>query len=360
MPICFKVSNVSLSRPKFTALKVNDLDVYKKAIGGRVLQSSNLQNVNREPNNGFVNTAAECYNKHHRLVLRPDDVWIGILTQFSRYVEANSEALRSKFVGFEGKKHLIVYQESTLDTADYSLLAKDMIDEISKNITDEKIKEWLVPAFSTTTETDTIVGSIIMMSSMQKYFTYEFGLLCGLPEVELLGTPEDWNEIKRRAGMLVNYDTKDGYMKKWYSMLEPVLDNFIKSINGNPDVKWWNQICSYVGGESGPTYISGWLSVFTVFDRDGRFMGDMFEFDDDGNNRKSQWPFIDTDEICCGYVTVPVKINDMVSGIEHESFMVAGHIGNLINKYSLSPNIGWFIALKDDSAIQAASRLLQL
>ena len=30
--------------------------------------------------NGFVDTVVEAYSKHHALVIRPDDVWITILT----------------------------------------------------------------------------------------------------------------------------------------------------------------------------------------------------------------------------------------------------------------------------------------
>ena len=32
---------------------------------------------------GFINSAVEAYNYHHDLVIRPDDVWIAILTQIS-------------------------------------------------------------------------------------------------------------------------------------------------------------------------------------------------------------------------------------------------------------------------------------
>lgn len=33
--------------------------------------------------NGFVTAAVKAYSSHHHLVIRPDDVWISILTQFS-------------------------------------------------------------------------------------------------------------------------------------------------------------------------------------------------------------------------------------------------------------------------------------
>ncbi|KAJ3481564.1 hypothetical protein NLJ89_g12200 [Agrocybe chaxingu] len=33
--------------------------------------------------NGFVDTVVSAYNEHQHLVIRPDDVWIAILSQFN-------------------------------------------------------------------------------------------------------------------------------------------------------------------------------------------------------------------------------------------------------------------------------------
>ncbi len=52
--------------------------------------------------NGFVQGAIKAYNQHHHFIIRPEDVWFAILTQFSCYVNAYSEELRDKFVAYEG------------------------------------------------------------------------------------------------------------------------------------------------------------------------------------------------------------------------------------------------------------------
>ncbi|KAI9457708.1 hypothetical protein HD554DRAFT_1983611, partial [Boletus coccyginus] len=54
--------------------------------------------------NGFVHTVVEAYNRHRTLIVRPDNVWLAILTQFSFFVNGNAEALRSVFVAHKGKK----------------------------------------------------------------------------------------------------------------------------------------------------------------------------------------------------------------------------------------------------------------
>jgi Domain of unknown function (DUF4419) len=59
--------------------------------------------------NGFVETVIQAYNGHHALIIRPDDVWLAILTQFNFFVNGRAEMLRSHFVHHEGQRHLVVY-----------------------------------------------------------------------------------------------------------------------------------------------------------------------------------------------------------------------------------------------------------
>ncbi|KAF7512831.1 hypothetical protein GJ744_011934 [Endocarpon pusillum] len=58
--------------------------------------------------NGMVNGIIRAFQQDLHLVLRPDDVWLSILTQFSMFVNANAEQLRAYFVDHEGKKELAI------------------------------------------------------------------------------------------------------------------------------------------------------------------------------------------------------------------------------------------------------------
>ena len=191
------------------------------------------------------------------------------MTQFSFYLNAYAKDLRSKIVDYEGQKELVVRAIGTLRTFDHSKFIDAMSYEIKKNIKDTKIREWIIPNFSTTTENDTIVASVLMMSSMQKYFTYKFELTCGLPEVTLEGKKKDWIKLLNKAKFLVEFNTKENHMQKWFDMLEPVLEKFIESFD-KPDLDFWNKICTYYGGGSGPSYLTGWLATFCYFDKDGK------------------------------------------------------------------------------------------
>ena len=79
----------------------------------RIIQSS-FHELNPETSpiipygNGLVNGIIRAFQQDLHLVLRPDDIWLSILTQFNMFVNGNSEHLRTQFVAHEGKKELII------------------------------------------------------------------------------------------------------------------------------------------------------------------------------------------------------------------------------------------------------------
>ena len=78
-----------------------------------IIQSSFHElNVNTSPiipyGNGLVNGIIRAFQQDLHLVLRPDDIWLSILTQFSMFVNGDSEHLRTQFVAHQGKKALVV------------------------------------------------------------------------------------------------------------------------------------------------------------------------------------------------------------------------------------------------------------
>jgi hypothetical protein len=76
--------------------------------------------------NGLVYTVIEAYNRHRALIVRPDDVWLAILTQFCFFVNGNEEALRHVFVAHEGKQELEVLEGGNRYNMDPADMARQM------------------------------------------------------------------------------------------------------------------------------------------------------------------------------------------------------------------------------------------
>jgi hypothetical protein len=270
--------------------------------------------------NGFVWAAYHAYSTHHHLVIRPEDIWFAVLSQLSFYINAHAEELRSFFVAHDGRKEL-----TTLSyVADFGALALQMTEQIAKNVVDENLKDWVMPSFSTTTHHDKVIGAILFMGSMQKYFSYSMGITCGLPAVTLLGEAEDWKDILRRLDMI---DQLGEEPTQFARMLRPVLQHFILTIEDptNEQVKpFWNGIAHFNGLFSGTDYLTGWLMAFSYWTEKGhanRCSPENRRFGD------VDYPRIDIDAITTGLASVPVLVND--NGHEFSATMVAGSVGIL-------------------------------
>jgi len=229
--------------------------------------------------NGLVHTVIDAYNLHHALVLRPDDIWLCILTQFNIFVnsEGRAEQLRSVFVAHEGKKQLeiVLDDTQTVFTADYGDMAKRMTELIEDNIVDPSLRTWVMPSFTTTNDTDVVVASVIMMATLREYFIYSLRGGCGIPHVTLLGVKDDWEQIVRRIEKLKEYGPET---TAWYHLLKPVVTRFAQSFDrGVADSAenrdFWNRIAHWQAGNSGPSYLSGWITAFCAFSDKGKWLG---------------------------------------------------------------------------------------
>ncbi|KAL8285772.1 hypothetical protein RB597_002712 [Gaeumannomyces tritici] len=311
-----------------------------KGLSDRVIQSglsteSDLRAAHVSPSeNGFVWAAYHAYRTHHHLVLRPEDIWFAILTQTSFYINAHAEELRSFFVDHQGKKEL----EAVSNVRDFGALALQMTDMIAKNVKDPELRDWVMPDFSTTTPTDRVVGSVLFMGAMQKYFSYGFTLCCGIPSVTLLGEAGDWEKLLARVDKLELLGEEP---KRFARLLRPVLRHMLLTFE-QPESEavgnFWNRIVTHNRMGSGTDYLTGWLTVFCFWDEEGKAKrggqnGDEFAFmraaaaaaSDDDKEEDFSFPFVDIDMVTPGCASVPVKVDDF--GDVYEATMVAGSVG---------------------------------
>ena len=199
---------------------------------------------------------------------------------------------------------------------------------IEKNIVDPSLREWVMPNFTTTTDADKAIASIIMMSALQKFFSYKFSLKCGIPSVTLLGDKADWELILTRIEKIPQLGQEPA---QWYQLLKPVITRLVGTFDA-PDTSvtkdFWQRIAHYSGGGSGPTYLSGWITVFAFWGERGISLFPTKSMGQDtlrpvlGHVRYHQ---IDTQDIPPAFGSLPVKFDD--NGYEYDAIMVAGSVG---------------------------------
>src|SRR6185436_12467481 len=116
-------------------------------------------------------------------------------------------------------------------------------------------RDLVVCDFSTTGPCERAASEIVLMDAMQRYFRYELHTLCGIPEITLLGTQDDWRSIRRRARALEEYE-----LGWWTSALGPVLDQFVAAAQGRVDRAFWETLFKHVRGSGGP-WVRGFINV---------------------------------------------------------------------------------------------------
>ena len=284
---------------------------------------------------GLTSMILEAYNGHHDLVLRPDDVWTAIVQQFCLYVNnaQNNEQLRCLFVSHgpdAGKKELrMVYESISFHNAPYDQIAQDLVTMVRRDLNDPELVHWLVPSFSTTRAQDTIASAILVLATFQGYYKFSAATLCGIPNVYLLGTLEDWQRINHAVDDLCKYDNQARHMTQWLGMLKPVTQNLVDSFCGKPNPKFWSRVCAEVvpNGSGTAGRVGGWVTAFNPFDSDGRSV--MIKPLDDAlveqRTNGLGYPPISQDRLATGLSSVPLQVTDD-SGQTRHLVCFAGHI----------------------------------
>src|SRR5215510_13339889 len=204
----------------------------------------------------LIEAVHTAFAEHHPLVLSPDDVWLCLAQGFGLHVEANAEALRSRFVRHQGKLKLEVRRDDFVKgwpDNDWQGCFAEWSDAIAAHI--GKKRDLVVASFSTTGPVERAASELVLMSAMKSYFDLTMVTLCGIPAITLLGTVEDWRAIRRRAEVFAEFDLAD-----WVKVLLPVLDQFVAAASGKVDLKFWRSIYKHSDQSGGP-YVTGWINV---------------------------------------------------------------------------------------------------
>lgn len=348
--------NVEISQDDKHLHLVEYTNDYKQTKSKLVLEATNFtsefsDSISWTKSTGFVDTVFFSYREHHNIIIRPDDIWTAIVIQFSLYVNANAEELRYFFVNFHEKEKLKVEFVAPVDRIPIDEFITKIVDLIAKNV-DAGIIQWISPNFTTTTRNDKLAAGVALMATVKSYFDYSmWSVLCGIPRITILGSVDDWKEIRERVEILKEYELngKD-VMAKWSHMLGRILNEFVSVKEGNsPDKEFWNQairvdyeMVDMICAQSEETFLNGWITAFTAFDKGGNWQGGLYSYDN--------WLRISTDRITPGTVSVPIQIHDEYAMPDERNYngsIITGHMGYSVKKdrVTIQPMSGWAMVI---------------
>jgi len=230
----------------------------------------------------FIRTCLTAFARHLPLALKPDHVWALIAYGFARHVDKNAQNLRTKLVSHEGKKRLLVVVDNFIMSGgvkgkgtDAALWERDVFpnfsDQIKAQIGEENHAA-IVGEFSTSDCVSKAANEIVLMSALKNYFSYGMMTGCGIPEISLLGTRDDWESLRSKTEKLGALMVPE-FAETWLGYLLPVLDEFINSYNGKVNHSFWQSMVKLrtTGGGSGSyDFISGWVQIFYPYLASGK------------------------------------------------------------------------------------------
>ncbi len=293
----------------------------------------------------FFNGMYQAYADHRPFVLSPDMIWLLISQEFAQHVNANPEELRHYFVNFSGKLSLIVAtDEIILDNPEspWEKVFPEFTRQIAEHTGSELIN-LLSSDFTTTTPVEKIASEITIMKTMEPYFEFIIiRMVCGIPEITLQGTTEDWQKVLDKTKALEKYD-----LAWWTKELEPILEEFVKVSKGEVKKNFWRNMFKYHSQSKygAPNIIDGWIVKFFPYDKNGK-RNNLKELEGDKNL---------PEEI----VKVDLKFIDTVTDITTPLELWAGFVGLEQNKknYALTPKVGWMIRKKDVNNVGLKQKL---
>ncbi len=233
---------------------------------------------------GLVNGFIYAYNNHLPLKLRPDDLQLAIQLVLSTCVNRNPEGLRHLFVGHQGKVDLS-YQNDQFNLAEITQKFKELM---KAHLTDAQFAERFTQTYSTTTPVSGLVSNTLLMNTLKDYFSYEFILGCGIPNVVLEGTQEDWDQLDSnyqyfkemfKVTELVDwfrhFDVVMGMFKKMVQMQAEARQLGKAEIQATDDLReFWARVISYVPqGSGGDTILGGWIRLLIPYAGENQLVG---------------------------------------------------------------------------------------
>jgi hypothetical protein len=198
------------------------------------------------------------FNDHRPLYLSPDIIWLLIGQGLAQHINQNSEKLRHHFVKHKGKL-VIEIERHDLVKGSSDNPWNEVVSELSGKIRDHigrETHDLLLPTFSTTGNIERAAAEIVLLDAMQAYFKYGVTSLCGIPQIKLGGTVDDWQLLLERTKQLAKFD-----LDRWIQHLIPILEQFISAAKGKVDRDFWQSIYKY-NSRSGGAYITGWIGIF--------------------------------------------------------------------------------------------------
>lgn len=303
--------------------------------------STGAETLIKSKGNPFFMAVNLAYAQHRPLAISPDMIWLLIVQGFARHVNENAEELRHYFVDFQGKMVVSIYRNDFVKGSpdnDWESAFPQICEGVGR-FTGKALLNLIVNQFSTTGNAEKAAFEISLLDAMQAYLHFTVNS-CGIPEITLEGTTDDWELIRAKAQALSKYR-----LDWWIDELLPVLDEFVQASSGIVNRAFWQDILVEKKERicGGLTYVTGWIHKLFPYLVEGK--NPMLDQDalSLSNERERRGRFIRANHFSSGLSKAPFTWKTGYEG--HKMEFIAGFTGirQCRQTMKLRPEIGWAV-----------------
>ena len=97
--------------------------------------------------------------------------------------------------------------------------------------------------FSTTTDVESLLSSLVMMSTFKKCSNVRsMRSACGIRHVHFLGTLDDWILLEKKTEELKSWTKPEDEFSLYIDGVLPILRQWIATYRGDVDLQFWDKI----------------------------------------------------------------------------------------------------------------------
>lgn len=340
-------------------------DIIESKIGKRVYfipkEIQNQTYINCY-NNGLIETIQKCYATHRPLVLSPDVIWLTITQGVSIHINQNFKSLEPVLFSKNRPKALEIRNDSLDQKPEAWQQLMSDFSNIAEKYTKPEMQKFFVPTFSTTQKMEQTVYQITQLEAYKQAFEYMAESGCGIPEIKLKGTKEDWETLYAKLDGLKAFGLQD-----WANEIKPIIRECINAYDQKINKKFWQSIYKDYT-EYNAFYISGWIIKFFPYTVQTEMLENSGSEDERSMTtkvyHKNEFMYGDdyllstlsTDNLPSGLAEIEVVWNNYFDNTRQKVQVYGGFMG--IKQYedlSLEPLITWAVCKPSAEAIDPYS-----
>jgi hypothetical protein len=215
----------------------------------------------------LVMAAHHAFCEHRPLALRPDDLLFPLIQAVGIYLlSLDPTLLREKYFKKSGKIDLTVQRNDLVMGKPYPW--ENIFEVFAQKIAVElgpEARSGLRGEFSTSGPFQQAAYDVALMNATRSVFNYHLSTLCGIPVVELVGTPEDWIQLGEKMTKISAILGDPAWTQ---ALQEKVVDPLIQAArhrqanqnSSGEEAQHWASFYKYES-HSGGYNISGWVKL---------------------------------------------------------------------------------------------------